>query len=70
LAAVEVAPSPKVQLYVREVPSGSEDPELEKETGRGAIPERGEPFADTIGGWLTGGAGCPLTSGCGYGNAV
>ena len=51
-AAVEVAPSPKVQLNVKAVPSGSEQPALEKLTASGASPEIGVPLATATGGRL------------------
>ncbi len=38
-AAVEVAPSPKSQAWVRASPSASELPAEEKVTVRGALPE-------------------------------
>jgi len=51
LAAVEVCPSPKVQLYVSARPSGSLDPALEKLTVSGAGPDFGVASAAATGGW-------------------
>jgi hypothetical protein len=39
LALVEERPSPKVHAYVSKVPSGSEEPLLEKFTVNGLTPE-------------------------------
>ena len=50
LAAVEVCPSPNVQLYVNGCPSGSLDPALEKFAVSGAGPDVGLAAADAIGG--------------------
>ena len=52
LAAVDVCPSPNVQLYDNGCPSGSLDPALEKFAVSGAGPDRGLASAAAIGGWL------------------
>ena len=51
-AAVDVAPSPKVQEYVNGALSGSEDPALVKFTVKGATPVFGLPSATATGGWF------------------
>src|SRR5258707_12054236 len=51
-AVVAVAPSPNCQLYVSAVPSGSDEPALEKFTVNGTVPVNGAPLAAAIGGWL------------------
>src|SRR5262245_13004932 len=53
-AAVDVAPSPKVQRYVRGWPSGSAEPALEKLTVRGTGPAAGLAAAKALGGRFDG----------------
>src|SRR5262245_25327384 len=54
LAAVDVAPSPKVQTYVRGRPSGSAEPALVKLTVRGTGPADGLAPARAVGGRFDG----------------
>ena len=49
-AVVAVAPSPNCQLYVNAVPSGSDEPALEKLTVNGTVPDNGAPLATATGG--------------------
>ncbi len=51
-APVPVVPSPKFHRYEEMVPSGSDDPALEKDTGLPVEPEYG-PLAWATGGSLT-----------------